>query len=172
MREVLARRGLLVESRYTQPLERLSGLPFTDGNSATLLVDGAATFESIFDGIAAARHYVLVQFYIVRDDGLGRELRERLLERAAAGVRVHLLYDEIGSYGLPRDLRRRAAGRRRRGAGVQPRPRRTTGCTSTSATTARSSWWTDGAPGSAASTSATNTWGATRASGRWRDTHV
>jgi cardiolipin synthase A/B len=102
MRAVLRRRGLLVASRYTQPLERLSGLPFTDGNSAALLVDGAATFGSIFEGIAAARHYVLVQFYILRDDGLGRELRARLLERAAAGVQVHLLYDKVGSYGLPR----------------------------------------------------------------------
>jgi len=38
-----------------------------------------------------------VQFYIIHDDGVGRELKERLLDRARAGVRCHLLYDEIGS---------------------------------------------------------------------------
>ncbi|RZA15896.1 MAG: cardiolipin synthase, partial [Lysobacteraceae bacterium] len=100
----LARRDLVVDTRYTQdlPFERLAKLPFTDGNQATLLIDGEATYASIFAGIEAAAQYVLVQFYIVRDDGVGRALAERLLERAADGVRVHLLYDELGSIGLPR----------------------------------------------------------------------
>jgi cardiolipin synthase len=102
--EALARRDLLVRTRYTQdlPFERLAKLPFTDNNQATLLIDGEATFASIFAGIEAAAQYVLVQFYIVRDDGVGRALAERLLGLAAAGVRVHLLYDELGSVGLPR----------------------------------------------------------------------
>jgi cardiolipin synthase len=100
----LERRDLVVRTRYTRdlPFERLAKLPFTDGNQATLLIDGEATFASIFAGIEAAAQYVLVQFYIVRDDGVGRALAERLLGRAAAGVSVHLLYDELGSMGLPR----------------------------------------------------------------------
>ncbi|MBK6004793.1 cardiolipin synthase [Ramlibacter ginsenosidimutans] len=104
MQAALRRRRLLTATRYTRdvPFERLAKLPFTGGNAATLLVDGAATFDSIFAGIAAARDYVLVQFYILRDDRIGRELLARLLERAAAGVRVHLLYDEVGSFRLPR----------------------------------------------------------------------
>lgn len=104
MEASLRRRRLLTATRYTRdvPFERLAKLPFTGGNAATLLVDGAATFGSIFAGVAAAREYVLVQFYILRDDGVGRELQARLLERAAAGVRVHLLYDEVGSFRLPR----------------------------------------------------------------------
>jgi hypothetical protein len=114
----LRRHDLLTGTPYTQdvPFERLAKLPFTDGNDATLLIDGAATFASIFAGIAAAREYVLVQFYILRDDGVGRELRERLLERTAAGVRVHLLYDEVGSYRLPRAY---LDGLRRAGVAVQ-----------------------------------------------------
>ena len=42
-----------------------------------LLVDGDATFESILRGIDDAEAYILVQFYIVRDDGLGRALKDR-----------------------------------------------------------------------------------------------
>lgn len=104
MQATLGRRRLLTATRYTRdvPFERLAKLPFTGGNAATLLVDGAATFDSIFAGVAAARDYVLVQYYILRDDRVGRELQARLVERAAAGVRVHLLYDEVGSLGLPR----------------------------------------------------------------------
>ncbi|WP_218280456.1 phospholipase D-like domain-containing protein [Verrucomicrobium spinosum] len=82
-------------------LERLAKLPATRGNHTELLIDGEATFRSIFESIAQAREYVLVQFYIIRDDGLGRQLKEALINRARAGVRCYLVYDEIGSHQLP-----------------------------------------------------------------------
>jgi cardiolipin synthase len=101
---LLVERGLLVHTEHAGalPFERLAKLPFTTGNDAELLIDGEATFASIFAGIENARHYVLVQFYILRDDEVGRAFQERLLERDRAGVRVYVLYDEIGSYDFPK----------------------------------------------------------------------
>lgn len=84
---------------------KVSEVPFLSGNDVEVLVDGKATFESIFAGIEKARDYLLVQFYIVRDDALGKELAERLIERAKAGVKVYLLYDDIGSTGMPKRYR-------------------------------------------------------------------
>jgi len=87
--------------KHLQGVEQLAKWPFLDGNEVELLIDGEATFDSIFEGIEAAERYLLVQFYIVRDDRLGGELQRRLVERAQAGVEVYFLYDEIGSYQLP-----------------------------------------------------------------------
>lgn len=84
----------------------VSELPFLKGNDVELLVDGRATFDSIFAGIEAAEEYVLVQFYIVRDDELGGELARRLIAKAKSGVAVYLLYDDIGSTGMPKRYRR------------------------------------------------------------------
>ncbi len=81
--------------------ELLADIPMFRGNSATLLVDGKETFASIFSGIDKAQDYILVQFYIVKDDDLGRELKRRLIEKSREGVRVYFLYDEVGSYSLP-----------------------------------------------------------------------
>ena len=81
--------------------ERLARVPFSGRNHVELLVDGDATFNSIFEGVASAKDYILVQFYIVHADGLGTELKKRLIARAEQGVRVYFLYDEIGSLGLP-----------------------------------------------------------------------
>lgn len=81
--------------------ERLAALPTVGGNACELLVDGEATFDAIFEAIRRAERYVLVQFYILRDDRIGSDLRALLAERAAAGVDVRVLYDEIGSNGLP-----------------------------------------------------------------------
>jgi len=97
--------------------ETLARSPMTDGNLAELLVDGQATFDSIFQGIDAAEHYALVQFYIVRDDELGRELQDRLTNAAERGVKVFFLYDEIGSLGLSAAYRQRFLS-----AGIVARP--------------------------------------------------
>lgn len=83
-------------------LTRLARMPLLAHNHVRLLVNGEATFAAIFAAIAAARKVVLVQFFIVHDDDLGRRLQQLLLERAAAGVAVYLLYDSVGSHSLPR----------------------------------------------------------------------
>lgn len=80
---------------------RISGMKLTRGNRVDLLINGQATFDSILAGIAEAKEYILFQFYMIHDDGLGRKVQEALIERARAGVRVYVLYDEIGSSGLP-----------------------------------------------------------------------
>ncbi|NMA96847.1 MAG: cardiolipin synthase [Phyllobacteriaceae bacterium] len=84
----------------------VSELPFLNGNDVELLIDGKATFDSIFAGIDAAERYLLVQFYIVRDDALGQQLAERLIAKARQGVKVYLLYDDVGSNGMPKRYRR------------------------------------------------------------------
>ena len=82
-------------------MEELAAMPFTRYNDAELLVDGEETFTAIFAGIESAREYVLVQFFIIKDDELGGEFQEALMRKARAGVRVYLLYDEIGCIRLP-----------------------------------------------------------------------
>jgi cardiolipin synthase len=80
----------------------LTTLPETHGNHVELLVDGDATFAAIFAEIDSARDYLLVQFFIVHDDGLGRKLQQHLIQRARAGVKIYFLYDEVGCHKLPR----------------------------------------------------------------------
>lgn len=82
-------------------LEKLAAMPFTRYNRADLLVDGDATFQTIFNGLERASKYILVQYFIVHDDRLGRQFQQHLLARAAAGVAVYFLYDEVGCRKLP-----------------------------------------------------------------------
>ena len=85
-----------------QAFEKLATVPMTSGNSARLLVNGAATFDAIFAAFDEAKEYILAQFYIINDDGLGRRFKERLIAAARRGVKVCLLYDDVGSHALPR----------------------------------------------------------------------
>jgi cardiolipin synthase len=85
-----------------ETLRRISGSKFLGGNSASLLVDGEQTFRAIFSAIEGATSYVFVEFFIIKDDALGREMQRKLIEAADRGVRVFVLYDEFGSHKLPR----------------------------------------------------------------------
>ena len=76
---------------------RLGAGGFTRGNRLQLLIDGEATFDAMLAAIATAQDSVLIQFYIFRDDGIGRRIQQALIERARAGVCVYMLYDELGS---------------------------------------------------------------------------
>lgn len=84
-----------------QVVERLAAGRATYGNKLDLLIDGDATFSRILETIDAARTFVIVEFFLVRDDDLGRTLRDRLAARARAGVSVFVLTDGVGSHGLP-----------------------------------------------------------------------
>ena len=88
------------EERYGGVLDELSERRFTRGNEVQLLNDGDSTFDEIFKIIEGAREYILVQFYIIKGDELGEKFRHALEKRAREGIRVFLLYDEIGSYHL------------------------------------------------------------------------
>ncbi len=87
---------------WHEAMRRLSGFELTHSNRVDLLINGQATFDSILAGVAEAQQYVLFQFYMFHDDGLGRQVKEALIERARDGVRVYVLYDEVGSSSLPK----------------------------------------------------------------------
>lgn len=88
------------DDAFGRAAAQLGGLPFTRGNRLDLLIDGHQTFEAIFASIASAEHYVLVEFFIVKNDRIGQRFKELLIRKARAGVRVYFLFDEIGSHKL------------------------------------------------------------------------
>jgi cardiolipin synthase A/B len=67
-----------------------------------ILVDGGDTFNAIFEEIEQAKNYILVQYYIIRSDKLGKKLKELLIKKSEQGVKVYFLIDDFGSFDLGR----------------------------------------------------------------------
>ena len=102
--QIAARESGLIahaQSGDDRALAELAQVPFSHGNKLELLIDGDATFGRIFKEIESARKYILVQFYIIHADELGNALKSKLKKKAAEGVKVYFLYDEIGCHKLP-----------------------------------------------------------------------
>ena len=66
------------------------------------ILEDAAAFDAMFAAIDAAECSILLQFYIVRDDRIGRALAGKLEARAREGLSVKFLYDEVGARNAPR----------------------------------------------------------------------
>ena len=85
-----------------QALSRAAGAPLVGGNAIDLLIDAPANYSAWLAALRGARHRILLENYIIRDDDIGREFRAVLVGRAEAGVRVHVIYDWLGCLGQSR----------------------------------------------------------------------
>ncbi|MFB4164269.1 cardiolipin synthase [Alteribacillus sp. JSM 102045] len=74
-----------------------NGTVLTEDNSAELFTDGKEKFDRLFKDIEGAKDHIHVQYYIIKKDQLGKRLIEVLTKKAKEGVRVRVIYDDLGS---------------------------------------------------------------------------
>ncbi len=82
-----------------QAFSRAAGAPLVTGNRVDLLIDGQANFDAWLEAIHCARSSILFENYIFRNDELTLGLRDALVERARAGVKVMIIRDWLGCLG-------------------------------------------------------------------------
>lgn len=93
---------LLEGGSIIRTMQKCCDCGLVGGNAVELLRDGNDTYPELERAIRGARRFVLVEFYIIRNDKVGEKLRDVLVERAQAGLDVYVIYDEIGSMKLAR----------------------------------------------------------------------
>lgn len=71
------------------------------GHRIRFLRDGTLAFPAMLEAIAQARDEVLLEMYWFGADRVGERFRDALAERAAAGVRVVVVFDAVGSWETP-----------------------------------------------------------------------
>lgn len=101
----------------TDFLFRAIDSPLTDGNALEVLKNGEEKFERLFSLIREAKHHIHVEYYIWENDTIGNKLADLLIERAKAGIRVKVIFDDFGSRNI-----RDSISVRMRQAGVEIEP--------------------------------------------------
>ncbi|HEY6207467.1 MAG TPA: phospholipase D-like domain-containing protein [Gemmatimonadales bacterium] len=82
---------------FALAIDRAAGARPIGGNRLEHHPDSPLALEAMLDLIRAARAWVHLENYIIRDDATGRRFAAALADRARAGVRVRVLYDAFGS---------------------------------------------------------------------------
>ena len=75
-----------------------------DGNHVDIFTDGPSMLYDMIREITQAKDHIHVQFYIFKDDPTGRLLRDLLIDRARQGVKVRVLYDDVGCWKVKREF--------------------------------------------------------------------
>jgi cardiolipin synthase len=75
----------------------LLGPPMLEGNKVEVLLNGDQIFPSMLEAIRGAKKTITFETYIYWSETIGKEFSDALIERAKAGVKVHVMLDFIGS---------------------------------------------------------------------------
>lgn len=97
---------------FRRTIDLLAGMSMQPGNDVEVLFNGDQTYPRLWEDLRAARQTITMQMYYCNPGQVADTLKNILIERARAGVRVLFLQDAIGSQNLTEEWQDslRAAG--------------------------------------------------------------
>lgn len=87
------------ESSFVRLFLQNDAALLTFQNAVKIFTDGHDKFDQMFADIKKAKHHINIEYFTIYDDEIGNQLVDLLTERARAGVRVRVLFDQWGSKG-------------------------------------------------------------------------
>ena len=105
-------KGTLDQQAQAALEEAATGVPLIAGNKCTLLFDGPQTMTEMLKAINGARNNINLETYIFDQDEMGLKFADALIEKQQQGVTVNIMYDSVGTIGVPAEFfaRMRKAG--------------------------------------------------------------
>ncbi|HEY8310212.1 MAG TPA: phospholipase D-like domain-containing protein [Gemmatimonadaceae bacterium] len=85
------------DSLFAEVMELYTSTHFSRGNKVELCLNGDGTYPKLWHDLKSAKSTITVQMYYSEPGKMADEMRDVLVERARAGVRVLVLLDAFGS---------------------------------------------------------------------------
>ncbi|MDB8789803.1 cardiolipin synthase [Romboutsia sp. 1001216sp1] len=73
-------------------------LPFTTNNKVSVYIDGNQKFKNLLEDIKNAKNHIHLEYFIIKDSEIGRELKDLLIKKSNEGVKIRILYDDVGCW--------------------------------------------------------------------------
>lgn len=73
-------------------------------NDISILTTGEEKFKILKDCLKNAKHHIHLEYYIVKNDTIGNEIKNILIEKAREGVEVRFIIDKVGSPTIKKDF--------------------------------------------------------------------
>jgi cardiolipin synthase len=85
------------DEQFLRSMENLLPPAALGGNKITAYINGDQFFPAMLEAIGSARHTITFETFIYWQGEIGKRFAEALIERARAGVKVHVLLDWLGT---------------------------------------------------------------------------
>jgi len=70
---------------------------YEDDTSVEVLNNGNEFFPKLIQELESAKEYIVMEFYIIKTDKIGRKVLDVLKKKSLEGLKVYLIYDHVGS---------------------------------------------------------------------------
>lgn len=88
-------------------LQRCAGFPIYTNTSTQYYPSGEAFFPALLQALETAQDYIFLEYFIVQEGTMWDSILDILKQKAAQGVKVRVMYDDIGClFTLPRDYKK------------------------------------------------------------------
>lgn len=78
-------------------------MPF-GGNKVEIYTEGRDMIAALLEAIRQAQHHIHLEYYIFEDDSIGELISEALIKKVHEGVKVRVLYDDVGCWKVKRSF--------------------------------------------------------------------
>ena len=72
--------------------------PFTINNNIEIYIDGNEKFSKLIKDIRNAKDHIHLEYFIIKDSEIGRKIKEELIAKAKAGIKIRIIYDDVGCW--------------------------------------------------------------------------
>lgn len=76
--------------------------PLFINNNIVIFRDGTEKFSVLKEELLKAKHHIHLEYYIVKSDAIGNEIKDILIKKAGEGVTIRFIMDRVGSIRLKR----------------------------------------------------------------------
>ena len=106
------------QHHFTHYLDRATFTPTNTNSKTKILKNGEETFREMKSALKKANDFIHMEYYIFRDDRLGREIIDILIDKVQEGIEVRMMYDAMGSITLSSANDKKNEGSRNQGPSV------------------------------------------------------
>ncbi|KGF12881.1 cardiolipin synthetase [Peptostreptococcus sp. MV1] len=89
-----------IKERVVRLLFNIGQFPYTTNNELEIYKDGHEKFANLIEDMKAAKDHIHLEYFIVKDSQIAREIQAVLIEKARQGLEVRLLYDDFACWRL------------------------------------------------------------------------
>jgi len=76
--------------------------PVLQGSKIEIITEGQRMYEALLQDLENAKRHIHIEFFIFNNDETGYTVRNMLMKKAAQGVEVRFIYDNIANFWVPR----------------------------------------------------------------------
>lgn len=97
-KELLGEDEGAIEERVINLLLRIGSFPYTTNNNVEIYKNGPEKFSRLIEDMENAKDHIHLEYFIIKDSCIAREIQELLIRKAKEGVDVKILYDDVACW--------------------------------------------------------------------------